>query len=79
MAKINALCYDYSELRGLIRARLGSEEKFSEMMGWSPVATSKKLNSINGWSQTDIITACNVLDIPYVEIPVYFFVVKVGE
>lgn len=76
MAKIKPIEYDYSELRGLIRARLGSEEKFSEMMGWSTVATSKKLNSINGWSQTDIIAACNVLDIPYVEIPIYFFVIK---
>lgn len=70
--------FDYSELRGRIRAVFGSEDKFADAMELSKVSLSAKLNNQVGFKQKEILKACDLLDILYEFIPVYFFTKKVS-
>lgn len=71
--------FDFSKLRGKIRETCESETVFGCKMGWSLPTTSAKLNGKNDFKQSEIIRACDILDIPYQFIPVYFFTKKVSN
>ena len=69
--------FDYSKLLGKIKEKCGTQERFAILMNMSSVTLSKKLNGKSEWTQEEINKACDILEIDPIEIPVYFFTVKV--
>lgn len=74
-----SLDFDLSMLRGKIREKCKTETAFGLGMGWSLPTISAKLNGKKDFKQSEIIRACDLLDIPYQFIPVYFFTKKVSN
>jgi len=71
------VAFDFSKLRGKIREKFGSEQKFAEAMGLSHVSLSAKLNNRVPFTAPEINKVCELLSIPVEFIPVYFFTEKV--
>jgi len=71
------MAFDYSKLRGRIVERFTTAAAFAEAMGISTHTISNKLNSKKHWKDYEIAKACDLLGIEPVEIPDYFFAVKV--
>ena len=63
----------YPELRGLIRSRFRTQSAFAKAIGMCPCSLSKKLNGKAEWTAAEIRKICEVLDIPPIQIPRYFF------
>ena len=70
--------FDYSKLRGKIR-EYGTQEMFAEAVGISTVTLSERLNNKSQFTQKEISTAVEILNISPDEIPTYFFTPKVKE
>lgn len=68
--------FDYSKLKGRIKEIFETQNAFAKALGLSPVSVSDKLNNKSQWTQKEIDTACVLLGIESVEIPVYFFRLK---
>lgn len=73
------MCFDYSALNGKIIEKFGSRYAFAYSIGLSERSLSLKLNNKVGWKQLEITRACEKLDIPSEEIPIYFFNYKVQK
>lgn len=71
--------FNYSELRGKIKAKFSTQEKFGEAIGISKSTLSLKLSNKNEFSQYEINRTCEVLDIPKNQIAIYFFTENVKE
>lgn len=69
---VSSVSIDYSELRGLIKTKLGNEGKFAEAIGRSHTYVSKVFNGKSFFDVKDIINACEVLSIP-IELVGFFF------
>lgn len=69
--------FDYSKLKGKIKEVFGTQSAFAKAMGLSSVSLSSKLNNLTGFTQSEINKACELLDISFEFIPVYFFTEKV--
>lgn len=69
--------YDYSKLRGKIREVFETEEAFAKALDISSVTLSKIFNGKSEWGQDLINRSCDLLNIDYSYIPVYFFTQKV--
>ena len=69
--------FNYSKLRGLIKEKFETQEKFAKAMGLSERSLSLKRNGIRPWTQPQIDKACNILGIADDEIHSYFFTLKV--
>ena len=69
--------YNYAKLLGRIVEKVGTQRNFAALMELSERTISLKLNGKLSWKQSEIAKACKVLDIPSVEIPLYFFAVQV--
>lgn len=69
--------FDFNKLRGRIKEKFGSESEFAKKMGLSRSTMSQKLNNVWDFSSSEIIKACDLLDIGYNDIPAYFFTIKV--
>lgn len=70
--------FNYSELRGRIRAKFDTQAFFAAAMreaglNFSDCVLSQKLNNQSDWSQDEMQTACDLLDIPVDELHLYFF------
>lgn len=65
--------FDYNKLLGRIVEKCGTQAEFSRQMHLSERSISLKLNGVRCWKQSEIASACKVLDIPVQEIPIYFF------
>lgn len=65
--------YTYNKLRGRIIEKFGSQEAFSKVIGLSPTSLSLKMRGQTGFSQSDIQTWSEHLDIKTEEIGDYFF------
>lgn len=65
--------YDYSELRGKIKAKFKTESAFAKAMGFGVSTLSKKLNNHVDWAREEIRQACDLLGIPLIEVSEYFF------
>ena len=63
----------YPELRGRIRYRFQTQTAFAKAMGMSPCSVSKKLNGRTEWTAAEIRKISDLLDIPPIKIPQYFF------
>lgn len=67
---------DYSRLKGRIVEKYGTNQAFSEAMGWALGTNGKKLAGKAAWSQDEIFRACDLLSIEHAEILLYFFTQK---
>ena len=65
--------FDYAELRRRIKAVCRTEVKFAEAMGMSKSLASMKLNGKTKWNPCEMARACELLHIPFSDIPLYFF------
>lgn len=65
--------FDYSKLRGRIKERFGTQDRFAAALGIGRVSLSQRLNNSLGFSQEEILRAAELLGIPTEEIPAYFF------
>lgn len=65
--------FTYSKLRGRIVEKYGSQEKFCEAVGLSPVSVSNKMTGQTGFSQKDIVKWCELLDIDLKEVGLFFY------
>lgn len=64
---------EYARLRGRIRAVYLTQAAFARSMGLSEGALSHRLNGHTDWTADEIRKACELLEIPAEEIPLYFF------
>ena len=62
----------YDELRKRIVAKYGTMDKFAQAIGFSATTLSNKLNDKSTWRLNDIVSACQLLDIPSAEISIFF-------
>lgn len=69
--------FNYNKLSNKITEIFSCDVNFAIKMGFSERTLSLKLNNKSEWKQTEIIKACNLLDIEISEIDVYFFTLKV--
>lgn len=73
------MAYDYAKVRGKIKEKFNTQEKFAKSLGISSVSLSAKLNKRIEFTQSEIDRSCELLEIPKAEIPDYFFTTKVKE
>ena len=73
--------FDYSKLIGRIIEKFGTRRAFANAAGYSENTISRKLSGKIPITTNDITewTSSVLLDIPYDEIPKYFFTLKVQE
>ena len=63
----------YAKLRGRIVEKFGSQSAFASKLGWRDALLSAKLNNKSKWEFSDVMKACELLEIPVNEAHVYFF------
>lgn len=63
----------YAKLRGRIVEKFGSQSAFAAAMGWREALLSAKLNNKSEWSFSEVMKACDLLEIPQSEAHLYFF------
>lgn len=68
------MSFKYDKLRGRIVEKYGSLAKFAEKLEISYTAASNKMNGRAGFSQTDIVKWCELLDIDITDAPLFFLV-----
>ena len=71
------MAYCYDKLKGKIVEVFGTRKRFSDAMGISEVTITHKLQGKIQWKQSEILKACELLNIPLGDIPAYFFALKV--
>jgi hypothetical protein len=71
--------FDYSKLRGKIKEKCGTQNKFAKRIGMGKVSLSQRLNNYLDWSRSEMKNACEVLELSIDEIPLYFFTPKVQK
>lgn len=71
--------HDYNELRGLIRAKLGTEQAFADAIGRSNAFISLALNNKTAFGMKDISKACSVLGIAKDDVGRIFFTPQVTD
>jgi len=68
--------YNYSKLRGKIKEKFGTEQKFAMELGISTVSLSKRLNNQLYFDVPEVHRACDLLQIQIEEVSSYFFYSK---
>lgn len=71
------MAFDYNKLSGRIIEKFKTRSAFAEALGVTIQTVSAKLNNVNGFSQEDIESWSELLDIDRDEYGVYFFRPKV--
>ena len=66
---------NYRKLRGRIKEKFDLQDEFANKMKISSTTLSKKLNGKTDFTRCEIVTACEILDIPLEEVSEYFFVI----
>ncbi len=69
--------FDYSSLADKIVNVCKTHATFAKKLGISTRSESLKMNNKREWKPSEIVKSCDILDIPYSEIPFYFFTPKV--
>lgn len=67
------MAYDYSKLRGRIVEKYGTQSRFAKALRMSERSLSLKLNNQRYFTQEEISLATDLLDIPKIEMQLYFF------
>lgn len=62
----------YAKLRGRIREVYGTQEAFAKVLGISATSLSSKLNNKTDFTASEILKACEVLNVPVTQAPTYF-------
>lgn len=78
-ADAQKLVYDFSKLIGRIRDKFGKQEAFARALGTSERSLSLKLNGERYFKPDEISRSIDLLDLSLVDIPEYFFTVKVQD
>lgn len=65
--------FEYRKLRGRIIEKFKSNGEFADHLGVSAVTVSNKLRGVTQFSQDDILSWCEALDINLEESGTYFF------
>lgn len=71
------MSFDYSKLSGSITEYFVTRGAFAKSMGFSERTLSLKMNGKIQWKHEEIHKACELLNIPVEEIPIYFFTLNV--
>lgn len=69
--------FDYSKLCGRIVEKFGTQRQFASELNLSEHSVSQKLQNKVNWKQSEIVRACELLDIEDQDIPVYFFTLNI--
>lgn len=69
--------FDYSKLLGRIKECFGEQDMFAKAMEMSERHVALKLQCLRDWTQDEMFRCCDVLQLPYTEIPNYFFVLDI--
>lgn len=67
------MSFDHSKLRGRIREKYGTEQKFAAAMGMGRVSLSIKLNNEGDFTRKQMLKAAELLELEASQIPEYFF------
>ncbi len=67
------MSFNYSKLAGRIKEKLGTQGNFASAMELSERSMSLKMNNRKPWKQTEILRACEVLEIDKEQVHLYFF------
>ena len=65
--------FDFSKLKGRIKEKVNTQEKFAKELNISVPSLIKKLNNKSQFTQTEINKARTILDIPNTDLNIYFF------
>lgn len=65
--------YDYNKLKGRIKEKLDTQEKYAKELNISVPSLIKKLNNRSQFNQTEILKSKEILDLSFEEIEEYFF------
>ena len=71
--------YDYSELRGEIKKKYGTESAFADALGMNKSTLSQKLSNKSEFTQQDMKQIINALGCNVALIGFYFFTHKVAK
>ena len=63
----------YNKLRGRIIEKYGTQDQFRKKLGISSTAMSNKMRGKTGFSQSDIVKWCLLLDIELKDVGSYFY------
>lgn len=66
----------YPKLRGRIIEKYGSLTAFAKIIGLSKTSMSKKMTGKSGFSQSDIVSWCDALDIDLADVGLFFILRK---
>lgn len=67
------MSFNYNKLKGRIVEKFGTVDKFSTKAKMSATTIGRKLSGKSLWSQDEIMTVCELLEIPMDEMTTYFF------
>lgn len=68
--------FDFSNLRGRIKAVYATQADFAQRLGISVVALSNKLNNKTDWTAEEIYNGCHLLGIDIGDAHDFYFVRK---
>ena len=66
----------YAKLRGRIVEKFGSQSAFATAMEWREALLSAKLNNKSEWAFSEVMKACELLEIAPCDAHLYFFCTK---
>ena len=69
----NNVEFDYNKLRGRIREKLGTLDRFAEAIGISGTSLNERLMNRIPFTQPDIYKSAEILGIPDDKLTAYFF------
>jgi len=72
-----SFCYD--KLKGKIKEKFGTQDKFAKVMGISRTTLNLKLNNLSEFTQKEMIKAIFLLGVSGNEISEYFFYLESSE
>jgi len=71
--------FDYRKLSGKIVEVLGDKKTLAEKLGMTYPTMMHRTHSRFPFDQFEIVEICDILGIPYEQIPEYFFTLKVPQ
>ena len=73
------ITFDFNKLRGKIKEVFNTQTALASAMKTNEATLSNKLNNNVEFSPKEIIKICTLLNISFIEIPEYFFTLKVQK
>ena len=71
--------FDYSKLKGRIKEKYDTQDRFAKALGIGRVSLSQRLNNNLEFSQQEILLSSDLLGFSKAEIPDYFFTPEVQK